>query len=92
MHRDSRYFADPLSFRPERWTPDFERKLPLCAYLPFGRGARSCVAGALSTLILQCMLASIIQRFRPEPSIPLASTDCKPFDRGDVPLTLHARR
>src|SRR5690606_17520252 len=35
LHRDPRFFADPLAFRPERWhVPDAGR--PRLAYFPFG--------------------------------------------------------
>jgi len=27
-HRDARYFPEPATFRPDRWTEDFERALP----------------------------------------------------------------
>src|SRR6185295_5209597 len=62
LHRDPRWFDEPLSFKPERWTADFERELPACAYLPFGRGPRSCVAGGMSTVILRLMLVTLTQK------------------------------
>ena len=36
LHRDPRYFTDPLAFRPERWAGDLARSLPRFAYMPFG--------------------------------------------------------
>jgi cytochrome P450 len=91
MHRDARYFTAPLSFSPERWTPEFERKLPLCAYFPFGRGARSCVAGVLSTMILKLMLVTVVQRFSMQADSGAATKPFKPFDPGAMPLTLLSR-
>jgi cytochrome P450 len=64
IHRDPRWFDEPLRFMPERWTADFERTLPACAYLPFGRGPRACIAGGMSMLILQLVLVTLTQQYR----------------------------
>ena len=64
VQRNPGFFNEPLTFKPERWNPQFERSVPLCAYMPFGRGARTCIAASLSSLILQLSLATILQRYR----------------------------
>lgn len=64
VQRDRRFYDEPLEFRPERWTPEFERALPACAYFPFGRGARACIGGAMGELILQLMTATVCGRYR----------------------------
>lgn len=64
VQRDPRFFDEPLEFKPERWTPEFERALPMCAYFPFGRGPRACIGGAMGELILQSMVATICGRFK----------------------------
>src|SRR5260370_11056198 len=33
VHRDPRFFDEPLTFKPERWTEDFIARLPKYAYL-----------------------------------------------------------
>ncbi|WP_245800224.1 cytochrome P450 [Haladaptatus litoreus] len=43
VHRDERFYDDPESFRPDRWTPVFEKELPEYAFIPFGGGRRSCL-------------------------------------------------
>jgi len=43
MHRDSRYFPDPLLFDPERWTPENRAARPKFSYFPFGAGPRLCI-------------------------------------------------
>ena len=45
VHRDPRWFPDPLVFRPERWLVEDPAR-PKFAYFPFGGGARVCI-GAL---------------------------------------------
>jgi cytochrome P450 len=64
LHRDPRWFEDPHRFDPDRWTADFEQSLPACAYLPFGRGPRSCIAGGLSMMILRLVLVTLMQKYR----------------------------
>jgi cytochrome P450 len=43
VHCDERFFADPLTFRPERWGEAEIESLPRCAYFPFGDGPRICI-------------------------------------------------
>ena len=43
VHRSARYFDEPDSFRPERWTPALMKTLPKFAYFPFGGGQRICI-------------------------------------------------
>ncbi|HKO97664.1 MAG TPA: cytochrome P450 [Pyrinomonadaceae bacterium] len=64
MHRDPRYFDDPESFRPERWTEDFSNSLPKYAYFPFGGGPRICVGNYFAMMEAVLLLATIGQRFR----------------------------
>src|SRR5262249_26004867 len=48
LHRDPRYYAEPESFNPDRWTPQFTRSLPLLAYMPFGAGPRRCIGASFA--------------------------------------------
>jgi len=93
MHRDPRWFEDPYDFKPERWTTAFERSLPTCAYLPFGRGPRTCVGAPMATLILRLMLVTIAQRHRPRATNPERAIRVRPFNRADdyLPVVLEAR-
>ncbi|MGJ4952835.1 cytochrome P450 [Bradyrhizobium sp. HKCCYLS20291] len=93
MHRDARWFGDPYSFKPERWTAEFERSLPTCAYLPFGRGPRTCIGAPMATLMLRLMLVTIAQRHRPRATDPERAIKIRPFNRADdyLPVVLEAR-
>jgi cytochrome P450 len=81
MHRDGRYFPDPLSFQPERWTAEFEKELPRYAYFPFGGGPRICIGNGFAMMEAQLILATMAQRLdlsllndapvQPEPLITL---------------------
>jgi cytochrome P450 len=64
VHRDARWYADPLEFRPERWDNDLIRKLPRCAYFPFGEGPRICIGNLFAGMEAVLILATVAQRYR----------------------------
>jgi cytochrome P450 family 6 len=43
LHRDEKYFEDPLKFDPDRFAPENINQIPTGAYLPFGQGNRVCI-------------------------------------------------
>jgi cytochrome P450 len=49
IHRDARWYRDPLAFEPRRWLAGRPSSRPF-AYLPFGAGARRCVGEPLAWL------------------------------------------
>lgn len=61
MHRDARWFAEPLEFRPERFAPGAPA-VPRGAYLPFGVGARVCLGQHLAMAEMQVVAALLLQR------------------------------
>jgi cytochrome P450 len=63
-HRDPRFFEDPLAFHPERWTADFESKLPKLAYFPFGGGPRLCIGMGFAWMEGILLLATIGRKWR----------------------------
>ena len=46
-HHQARFFPEPFEFRPERWTPEAEAKLPKFAYFP-SAAARACASASPS--------------------------------------------
>ncbi|KDE59741.1 cytochrome P450 [Halostagnicola sp. A56] len=60
IHRDERWWADPETFRPERWLADTER--PEYAYFPFGGGPRHCLGMRFAMVELQLALAALARR------------------------------
>lgn len=64
VHRDPRWFEEPLSFRPERWAGDLAQRLPRFAYFPFGGGPRQCIGNGFATMEAILVVAAIAQRFR----------------------------
>jgi cytochrome P450 len=64
VHRDPRWFADPEVFQPERWDNDLAKRLPRCAYFPFGDGPRICIGNHFAMMEAVLILATVIQRYR----------------------------
>ena len=81
MHRHPKYFDRPEAFEPERWTEEFEKKLPRGVYIPFGDGPRICIGKGFAQMEAVLLLATIAQKFEldlepgyqivPQPSITL---------------------
>ncbi len=63
---DARWFPDPSAFKPERFAPENESKLPKGAYVPFGAGPRVCIGKTFAMMEARLLLATIAQRHRLE--------------------------
>jgi cytochrome P450 len=85
-HRDPRWFPEPETFRPERWTQSFQTSLPRFAYFPFGGGPRSCIGEHFAWMELALVLATIAQRWR------LGVTDTTSAVKPEARITLHPDR
>ena len=64
VHRDARWFDEPEVFRPERWDNDLIKRLPRCAYFPFGDGPRVCIGNHFAMMEAVLILATIARRYR----------------------------
>ncbi|MEL6815814.1 MAG: cytochrome P450, partial [Cyanobacteria bacterium J06598_3] len=75
VQSDPRFFEQPKTFMPERWTSEFEKQLPTFAYFPFSGGPRGCIGQAFAMMELVLVLATIMQQFEfelvPEQSVEL---------------------
>ena len=94
VHRDPRWFDQPLRFMPERWEGDLARRLHRFAYFPFGGGPRQCIGNSFALMEATMILATIAQRFRfklalDHPVKPLASITLRPSH--GIRATLEAR-
>ncbi len=95
VHRDPRWFAEPERFWPERWADGLERRLPRCAYFPFGGGPRVCIGNHFALMEAVLVLASVARRWRV--SVPAGEPPVRPRPlitlrpTGPVRLTLHRR-
>lgn len=64
MHHQARYFPEPFAFRPERWIPTAEAKLPRFAYFPFGGGPRVCIGEQFAWMEGVLLIATLAQHWR----------------------------
>jgi len=81
LHRDARFFPDPLRFDPERFTPEAKARRTKFTYFPFGAGARQCIGESFAWMEGVLLLATLGQKWKlklvaghrvePEPLITL---------------------
>ncbi|KAI4711288.1 hypothetical protein J4E89_003853 [Alternaria sp. Ai002NY15] len=64
LQRDPRYFEEPLSFMPERWTGERPGAIiDKRAYLPFSIGPYNCIGQKLAMMELRSVTANIVRSF-----------------------------
>jgi cytochrome P450 len=63
-HRDPRYFAEPLRFDPERFTPEAKAGRAKFTYFPFGAGARQCIGESFAWMEGVLILATLGQKWK----------------------------
>ena len=64
IHRNPRFYPNPLCFDPQRWTAESEANRPRFAYLPFGGGPRRCLGEHFALMESALVIATIAQRWR----------------------------
>ena len=96
IQRDPRFFPDPDTFAPHRFTAAAKASRPKLAYFPFGAGSRQCIGEGLAWMEGVLSLAAMSQewRFAPAPGSPATlpispSVSLRP--KGPVPLLLEQR-
>lgn len=80
IHRDPRYYANPLRFDPERFSDENRHAINRDAYLPFGSGPRNCIGSRLALMQAKCFLYYLLSYFTVEMSA-----------RTDVPMKMAKR-
>lgn len=65
-HNMPELWGDPEKFRPERWDPARQQKLPQGAYFPFGGGPRICIGMPFAQMEVRLLLATILQQYYPQ--------------------------
>ena len=64
MHRDERYYSNPLDFDPERWTAEARESRPQFSYFPFGGGPRRCIGEGFAWMEGILLIAILAQQWR----------------------------
>nr|KAG5699953.1 hypothetical protein BaRGS_018252 [Batillaria attramentaria] len=65
IHRDPAIWPDPMTFDPERHTPEARATRHPYAFMPFGLGPRNCIGMRLAQLEIRMAIATILQHFTP---------------------------
>lgn len=63
LHRDARYWSDPLVFDPERFSAARAPQINEYVYFPFSGGPRACIGRRFATVEMKLVLALISRRF-----------------------------
>jgi len=66
VHRDSRYFEDPLKFNPDRFAPEAVKQRPEFSYFPFGGGPRICLGQSFALLEMSVILTVLLRKYHIE--------------------------
>ncbi len=64
LHRDPRFWEDPETFNPERFTEGNSNIFHNFTYIPFGVGARTCMGKDFALIEAPIILATLFQKFR----------------------------
>lgn len=64
LHRNPRWFPDPTSFDPERFSDEATRAYLPFSYIPFGAGRRGCLGESFAELEGLLILATIASKVR----------------------------
>ncbi len=64
MHRDPRFYPDPLKYDPDRWGAEDDSSLPKFAYFPFGGGPRRCIGEPFAWMEGVLLIAAIASRWK----------------------------
>ncbi len=96
IHRDARWFPDPLRFDPDRFLPEREDQIVHGSYLPFGLGGHSCIGSRAAMLALPLALATIVQNHRLQHLPGQQDPQMEPLisirPRGDISMQVSVRK
>jgi len=96
VHRDARWYSDPLRFDPSRFTDENKTGRPRYAYFPFAAGSRQCIGEGLAWMEGVFVLAATARDWRL--SLPEGAADEIAYNpaislrpKRGVPLVLERR-
>ncbi|KAK3097574.1 hypothetical protein FSP39_011043 [Pinctada imbricata] len=61
--RSEEFFDDPLTYNPERFSPDAEKKVDTYTYFPFTLGPRTCIGRHFADIEAKTVMTKILQRY-----------------------------
>ncbi|XP_033219590.1 cytochrome P450 4C1-like isoform X2 [Belonocnema kinseyi] len=63
LHRDKRYWTDPLKFNPDRFLPEGVEKLIPYTYMPFSLGPRDCIGRVYAMMSMKILMATLLRKY-----------------------------
>lgn len=66
IHRDPKYYPEPMEFRPERFLPNAQPPVHPDTYMPFGAGPRACIASRFALMQLKATVFHVFKTFNIE--------------------------
>ncbi|XP_074042277.1 cytochrome P450 4C1-like isoform X2 [Leptinotarsa decemlineata] len=64
IHRNPKYWTNPLKFDPDRFSPDEIAKRHPCTFIPFSYGPRNCIGWKYAIFSMKIIIATIIREFK----------------------------
>ncbi|XP_026727246.1 cytochrome P450 4g15-like [Trichoplusia ni] len=68
LHRDPRYWEDPLKVMPERFLPENVKKRDPNAFVPFSLGPMDCLGRVYATALIKTIVVWVLRYTRLEPA------------------------
>ncbi|CAG7718184.1 unnamed protein product [Allacma fusca] len=68
IHRSDEYWKRPNKFLPKRFLGEDKDKLKTSVYQAFGHGPRECIGKGFALMVLKCILASLLSKYKLVPS------------------------
>jgi len=66
IHHDPSIWAEPETFRPERFLKEEEASIQACSWLPFGGGPRQCIGERFAMVEMKIAMTRLLSKFRIE--------------------------
>ena len=63
VHRNPKYWEDPLKFEPERHLKEKMKEMPRFSYFPYGGGPRTCIGMGYAQIQLPLTVAFLVKNF-----------------------------
>ncbi|XP_022170039.1 cytochrome P450 6k1-like [Myzus persicae] len=79
IHRDPKYYPDPLSFNPERFSMEQKSQRPNGTYIPFGDGPRLCIGKRFAESEMKLVLSNLLSKF-----------EVLPCEQTEIPLDIRS--
>ncbi|UYV79668.1 hypothetical protein LAZ67_18000221 [Cordylochernes scorpioides] len=64
LHRDTKYWANPETFDPDRFSPEKRYDFPYLSHQPFGAGPRTCIGRRVALTVAKTFLALLLTKYR----------------------------